>query len=410
MGTVTAWNLVEAGHAVTLVDRQESLAAEGSYANGGILHAGHADPLNTPEVIGRMLRWIGREESPLLLRPSRLPFLLGWGLGFLRYSRAHHHARITASNTRLAVYSQSLMAGLRERAGLDYDGAQLGSLKLLRSEAMLERAVADARRVEPDGVRATVLDTDAVVALEPALADIRHLLAGGVHFPDDESGDACRFVRALGRALAERGARLRLGEAVQRIERDVGGIQRVVTDHDELIADRYVIATGVDAPRLLRPLGLRLPIEPVKGYSATIPVDDGADVPRVPLIDEEHRVVITRLGGRLRVAGTAEFAGFDRAIRPRRVEIVLRQALSNLPALAGRIDLERTEPWACLRPIPVDGSPILGHSGIPGLYLNTGPGHLGWTFAAGAGRLVADIVSDREPELDPAPYSVDRFR
>ncbi len=410
MGTATAWSLLEHGHEVTLVDRCEQLAAEGSYANGGILHAGHADPLNTPEVIGRMLRWIGREQSPLLLRPGRLPYLPRWGLGFLRYSRAHHHARITASNTRLAVYSQALMAGLRERAGLDYDAARLGSLKLLRSEVALEQAIAEARRVEPLGVRAVPLDPDGVVALEPALAGIRERLAGGVHFPDDESGDACRFVRELGRAAAERGARLRLGEAVQRIERDVGGIQRVITDRDSLTADRYVVAAGVDAPRLLRPLGLRLPIEPVKGYSATIPVDDGADVPRVPLIDEAHQVVATRLGERLRVAGTAEFAGYDRSIRPHRVDIVARQALSNFPELAARIDPARAEPWACLRPIAVDGAPILGDSGIRGLYLNTGPGHLGWTFAAGAGRLVADIVSDREPELDPAPYSVERFR
>ena len=409
MGTVTAWNLLEAGHEVTLVDRQPELAAEGSYANGGILHAGHADPLNTPEVIGRMLRWIGREESPLLLRPSRVPYLLRWGMTFLRHSRAHHHARITATNTRLAVYSQSLMAGLRESAGLDYDAARLGSVKVLRSQAALERAIADARRVEPEGVRHAVLDADHLVALEPALAGIRALLAGGVHFPDDESGDACRFVRALGDALGARGAHLRLGEPVQRLDADERGVRAVVTERESLTADRYVVATGVDAPRLLRPLGLRLPIEPVKGYSATLPVDDAEDVPRVPLIDEEHQVVVTRLGNRLRVAGTAEFAGFDRAIRAHRVDIVVRQALSNFPSLAARIDPGQAEPWACLRPIVADGSPILGPSGIPGLYLNTGPGHLGWTIAAGAGQLVADIVSEREPALDPAPYSLHRF-
>lgn len=409
MGTVTAWYLLEAGCEVTLIERHDELAAEGSHANGGILHAGHADPWNTPAVVGRLLRWIGREESPLLLRPSRLPAMSRWGLGFLRYCRVRHYARITAGNTRLAVYSRSLMEDLRERAGLDYDAARLGSMKILRSGEALRQAAAEAEAIRPYGVRSQVLDGGEVVRLEPALAGIREHLAGGVHFPDDESGDACRFVRELGRALIERGARLRTGETLQRIERDGNGIRGVVTERETLTADRCVLATGVDAPRLARPLGLRLPIEPVKGYSATLPVDDGADVPRVPVIDEQHQVVITRLGERLRVAGTAEFAGHDRSIRPRRVEIVLRQALSNFPSLAERIDPGSAEPWACLRPVTVDGAPILGESGIPGLYLNTGPGHLGWTLAAATGRLVADVITGREPELDVTPYALGRF-
>ncbi|MDX1609842.1 MAG: D-amino acid dehydrogenase [Halofilum sp. (in: g-proteobacteria)] len=409
-GTLTAWYLAEAGREVTLLDRNPELAAEGSYANGSILHAGHADPWNTPAVIGQLLRWIGREESPLLLRPSRLPFLLRWGLGFLRYSRAHHHARVTAINTRLAVYSRTLMNGLHERLELDYDAGHRGSLKIFRDPRHLEQSLAEARAAERLGVHSVGLDAAGVVELEPALTGIREQLAGGVHFPDDRSGDACRFVRALGAALAERGGRLRLGETVQRIEGDSGGVRAVVTDRGTLTADRYVLAAGVDAPRLARPLRLRLPLEPIKGYSATLPVADAADVPRVPLIDEEHKVVISRLGDRLRVAGMAEFAGFDREIRPRRVEIVLRQALTNFPALAERVDPNRAEPWACLRPVCVDGAPILGSTDVPGLYLNTGPGHLGWTFGAGAARVVADVVCDREPELDLAGLTLDRFR
>lgn len=410
MGVTTAWYLVEAGHEVTLIDRNSELAAEGSHANGGVLHAGHADPLNTPAVIGQLLRWIGREQSPLLLRPGRLPLMLRWGLGFLRYSRSDHHARITASNTQLAVYAQSLMQGLRERSGVAYDAAARGSAKVFRSREALDHSIELARNIAPFGVHSRALDADELVRLEPALAGIRDRLAGGVHFPDDESGDACRFVRSLGRVLADRGVGLRLGESVRRIEGDRHGVSGVVTDRETLTADCCVLAAGVDAPRLARPLGLRLPIEPVKGYSATLPVDDGADVPQVPLIDEEHQVVISRLGDRLRIAGTAEFAGFDRQIRQRRVEIVTRQALSNFPSLAGRLDLAGAKPWACLRPVPVDGSPLLGKSGVPGLYLNTGPGHLGWTFAAGASRIVADIVSDREPELDAGRYSIERFR
>lgn len=409
MGVTSAHYLLEAGHAVTLVERAPELAAEGSFANGGILHAGHAAPWNTPVVAGQLLRWLGREGSPLLLRPSRLPGMARWGLGFLRHCRAHHHDRVYALNTRLALYGRERMAELRAATGIAYDADHRGSLKIFSDAAALEAAAAAAAAIEPLGIRSAVLDADAVVALEPALADRRAALAGGIHFPDDESGDACRFTRALGRLLVERGARLRLGEGVRRIIGDRGGVRGVVTDRDTITADACVLAAGVDAPALARPLGLRLPIEPAKGYSVTLAVDDGPDVPRVPLIDEAHRVVITRLGDRLRLAGTAEFAGFARDIRPRRVETVLRQGLSNLPALAARVDPRAAEPWACLRPVSVDGAPILGATPIPNLFLNTGAGHLGWTLAAAAGRLVADRVSGREPELVDAGLALARF-
>lgn len=409
MGVASAHYLLEAGHAVTLVERAPELAAEGSHANGGLLHAGHAAPWNSPAVAAELLRSLGREDSRLRLRPGRLPGMARWGLGFLRHCRAHHHDRVHALNTRLALYGRECMAELRAATGIEYDAERRGSLKIFRDGAALEAAAAAAGAIEPLGIRATVLDADAVVALEPALAERRAVLAGGIHFPDDESGDACRFTRALGRRLGERGAQLRLGEGVWRIIGDRGGVHGVVTDHGTITADACVLAAGVDAPALARPLGLRLPIEPVKGYSATLAVDDGPDVPRMPLIDEAHRIVITRLGDRLRLAGTAEFAGFTRDIRPRRVEAVLRQGLSNLPALAARVDPRRAEPWACLRPVTVDGAPILGATPIPGLFLNTGAGHLGWTLAAATGRLVADRVSGRQPDLVEPDLALARF-
>lgn len=409
MGVTTAHYLVEAGHAVTLVERAPELAADGSFANGGILHAGHAAPWNTPAVAGQLLRWLGREGSPLLLRPARLPGMARWGLGFLRHCRAHHYERAHTLNTRLALYARARMAELRAATAIEYDGARRGSLKIFHDPAALQAARAAAAAVAPLGIRSTTLDTDAVAELEPALADRRAALAGGIHFPDDESGDACRFTRALGRVLVERGACLRLGESARRILGGRTGFRGALTDHDTIPADACVLAAGVDAPALARPLGLRLPIEPVKGYSVTLPVDNGPDVPRVPLIDEAHRVVISRLGDRLRIAGTAEFAGFTRAIRPRRVETMLRQALSNLPAVAARVDRARAEPWACLRPVSVDGAPILGATPIPGLFLNTGAGHLGWTLAAACGRLVADRVCGREPAFADAELALARF-
>lgn len=400
MGTTTAWFLVEAGHEVTLLDRNPELAAEGSYANGGILHAGHAAPWNSPAVAGQLLRWAGREESPLLLRPRRLPHMTRWGLGFLRHCRTRDHERVKVLNTRLALYGRERMAELRAATGIAYDAGQRGSMKIFRDRTAFETARSAAASIEPLGIRWQPLDADGVLEHEPALADTRASLVGGIHFPDDESGDACRFVRELGRVLVERGVDLRTGEAVQRLEGNRSGIRSVVTDRDVIQADRYVLAAGVDAPALARPVGLRLPIEPAKGYSVTLPVDDGPDVPRMPLIDEAHRVVITRLGDRLRLAGTVEFAGFDRAIRLPRVEVVQRQGLSNLPSLAARLDPGKAEPWACLRAVSIDGAPILGASPIPNLFLNAAPGHLGWTLAAAAGKIVADQVSDRVPGFE----------
>ncbi|MFB4203934.1 D-amino acid dehydrogenase 1 [wastewater metagenome] len=410
MGVSTAYYLVEAGHRVTLVERQPELAAEGSHSNGGMLHASHTEPWNTPEAIRQFLQWIGREESPLLLRPGQIPNLIGWGLGFLRYSRTHHHERNTRVNTRLAVYSQRLMAGIREATGLEYDADHRGILKIFRDRREYEHALAGSALTESLGVRFERLGTDEVIGVEPTLADVAGDIVGGIHYPDDESGDARRFVEGLGEWLRGQGAELRLGESVQRIDGGADGIAGVVTDRDTLTADAYVLASGVDAPAHVRPLGVNLPIRPVKGYSATLPVDGDAGAPRVPIIDEGNKVVITRLGERLRVAGTAEFAGMDRSVRERRVEIVVRQALSNFPAYASRVERSAAEPWACLRPMTKDGPPILGDSGVPGLFLNVGPGHLGWTFAAGAGRVVADCVIGRDPEIDMQGLTLARYR
>lgn len=410
IGTTTAYFLTEAGHDVTLVERNADLAAEGSHSNGGMLHASHTEPWNTPAAIGQFLRWIGREESPLLLRPGQIPNLIGWGLGFLRYSQPRHHERNTRVNARLAVYSQRMMDHVRTQTGLEYDQDERGIVKIYRDRKDFDRSVAASALTESLGVRFATLDADQLIELEPALADVRAELVGGIHYPDDESGDACLFTRRLGQWAADNGATLRLGETVQRIEGGADGIRRVVTDRGELTADRYVLAAGVEAPRLARPLGLHLPIKPVKGYSATLPAEGRPAVPDVPIIDEGNKVVITRLGQRLRVAGTAEFAGFDRDIRRERVDIVVRQALSNFPRYAETVTAADAEPWACLRPMTKDGPPLLGPTPIPGLYLNTGPGHLGWTFAAGAGRVVSDLVSDRKPEIDLDGLTVARYR
>ncbi len=409
IGAATAYFLAEAGHEVTLVDRADSLAAEGSFANGGMLHAGHTEPWNTPAVIGQLFRWIGREGSPLVLRPSALPSLAGWGLGFLRYSRPRHHERNTAVNTRLAVYSQRIMRGLRERVEFDYHQQTVGILKIFRERGEFDAALSASELPASLGVRFERLDVDAMLAMEPALADVRGELVGGIFYPNDESGDAHRFSQRLGELAQARGAVLRLGETVRKLEGDRGGIRAVITDRGRLTADRYVLAAGVDAPLLSKQVGYKLPIRPVKGYSATLPVDGCDAAPRVPIIDEGRKLVITRLGERVRMAGFAEFTGYDRGIRHDMVAAVAREGLKSFPRFAAAVDYSRLEPWACLRPMTMDGPPILGRSPVPNLFLNTGAGHLGWTFAAGAARAVADIVGDRPPEIDMDGLTLDRY-
>jgi len=410
-GVTTAWFLVQEGHEVVLVDRAPALASECSFANGGLLHAGHAAPWNSPHLMRTALRSIGRRDSPLALHLLRVPAMLGWGVGFLRCSRQRHYARSARAATRLAVYSLEVMRSLRAAAGIDYDHASAGILKIFRARTELDAALAVSRLVEDLGVPFEVLEGAEAASREPALADVASELAGAIYYPGDESGDPCLFARRHGEAAARQGAELRLGCGVLRIAGGPAGIDALITEQGRVQADCYVLAAGVDAPRLAAPLGLRLPIQPVKGYSATVALDADDGAPRIPVIDDSSKVVMTCLGGRLRIAGFAEFGARDARVCPRKVALIVDRALQTLPRLAAAVRRERDmSSWGCMRPVTVDGPPILGASPVPGLFLNVGGGHVGWTFAAGAGRFVADAICGREPAIEPEGLTFSRFR
>ncbi len=409
IGITSAWYLSRAGHTVTVVDRASEVADETSFANGGLLHASHAEPWNAPGVLWQLLRWIGREDSPLLLRPAQIPGLTRWGLGFLRNSRRKSFDRSTRINARLAVYSLSAIRELRRETGIRYADGQNGIIKIFRDQQSLDKALHASELMDEMGVRYSVMDSRQTVALEPSLGDIADELVGGIFYPDDESGDARLFTSELARLCREAGVEFRMKTSVRRLRRSGDSLAGLETDHDVIQADAYVLAAGSYSAPLARQAGLYVPIYPVKGYSLTVPLAGWNNPPLIPLIDDANKVVMAVLGDRLRMAGTAEFAGFDMSLRQSRAEGVLKQVLKTFPSLEQHLDPGQLSPWCGLRPITIDGVPIIGPSPLRNLYLNCGPGHLGWTLACGMGRLLADSVSGRETALPLTGLQLSRF-
>ncbi|HEY1771624.1 MAG TPA: D-amino acid dehydrogenase [Gammaproteobacteria bacterium] len=409
MGVTSAWYLAERGLRVTVVERREATALDTSFANGGLITPSQSDPWNGPGTALNLVKWLGREDSPLLLRPGALPGMWHWGLRFLTSSRMKRWWPATEANLRLGLYSAASLRRLREQLDLDYDHLSRGTLKLFRDEESLEHSDVLARSLAPLGLKHRALDPEQAVGLEPLLAPIRDELAGAIHYPYDESGDAHRFTRLMESKAREAGVIFRFDTEVTGFKQRSNRVEALSCGEEELQADVYVLAAASHTPALAAPLGLKLPIYPVKGYSLTLSAPDLESALSVPLVDFEHKIVITPLGKRLRVAGTAEFAGFDSRENPRRSAGILKHTLRLLPQLAGRVKPAEVLHWNGLRPMTPDGPPILGATPYPNLFLNTGHGPLGFTLAAGSSRVVSDLAAGREPEISLAGYSLDRF-
>jgi D-amino-acid dehydrogenase len=409
LGISSAFFLRRAGVEVIIVDRADGPGRETSFANGGLLTPSMADPWNAPGILRKMLRWIGHEDAPVLLRPRALASLGAWGIDFVRQSAPGRFRRNLLRNVRLANYTLDLMADLRSEYDLDYDGASTGSLKLLRDQGSLREAVAMAEAIEPHGVAFESLDRAQTVAREPALSPIAERIAGSVYFPSDEIGDAHKFCCEIARVLRQQGARFLFGEEMRGLRVERGRVMEVLTDKNVLVADVYVMAAGSNSARLLRPYGLRLPVRPAKGYSITVPLGDWSPPPVIPVVDDALHAVVVPLGDRIRVAGTAELAGFDCRIRPERIENLHGLLQQTYPEFAAKLDPAQIRPWAGLRPMSSDGVPLIGPTRLDNLYLNTGHGHLGWTLAAGSGRALADLITHGQPQLDMTDYSPARF-
>ncbi len=399
VGATTALALAERGVEVTLIDRHPEPAAETSHANGGGITPGHAEPWNSPGILGRLLKG-SNDRAPYRIHAHALPGLIAWGASFLWQSKASRYFQNARANTRLAVYSGLCLKRLRERHELSYHQYIDGSLELYFDRAELDHALGVRRGIGDPGVDLREITPAEVAAMEPALAPVAHRMVGALFLPLHESGDACEFAAEMARCAQQLGATLRLGESVQAIVRREGRVVGVRLDSGLLEANAVVLAAGVSSRALARPLRLKLPIQPVKGYSATLVLDRPELAPTIPLLDLEHRIVTARYGERLRIAGLADFEGYDRNIRPGRVQMLLDAAAALLPRLAEEILSGKARTWCGLRPMTPKGPPLLGPTRIPGLYLNTGHGSMGWTQAVGSAEILADIITGREAAID----------
>ncbi|KQP43687.1 D-amino acid dehydrogenase [Pseudorhodoferax sp. Leaf274] len=406
IGTTAAFYLAREGHEVTVVDRQPAPAMETSFANAGEVSPGYSAPWAGPGVPAKAVKWLLMHHSPLVIQPLLSPDMWRWGAAMLRNCTAERYRVNKARMVRVAEYSRDCLQALRAETGIAYDERSQGTLQLFREQKQLDGTAGDIEVLKQYGVPYEVLDMDGCVRHEPALQGVRQKFVGGMRLPGDETGDCFLFTQRLARLAEGLGVRFRQGVHVQGIDQAGGDIAGVRTDAGLLQADRYLVALGSYSPLLLHPLGLRLPVYPVKGYSLTLPVTDASGAPESTVMDETHKVAVTRLGDRIRVGGTAELGGFDLSLKPVRRR-TLDHVVSDLFPRGG--DLSQAKFWCGLRPMTPDGTPILGPTRYPKLWLSTGHGTLGWTMAAGTGRLMADWIAGRQPPIDTGGLSLSRY-
>ena len=406
IGVTSAWYLAQAGHEVTVIDRQPAPALETSFANAGEISPGYASPWAGPGIPTKALKWLFMEHAPLIVQPKPDWAKIGWMARMLMNCTADAYAVNKSRMVRLAEYSRDCLVQLRADTGITYDERSQGTLQLFRTEKQVAAAEKDIAVLKADGVPFQVLDADACIAAEPGLATSRDKLAGGLRLPGDETGDCFKFTQNLSHLAEAKGVTFRYGVSIDRLEASMGRITAVHTAEGRITADAFVLALGSYSPMLVQEFGIKLPVYPVKGYSITVPIVDEARAPVSTVMDETYKIAITRLGDRIRVGGMAEIAGFDHSLKAER-QATLTHSVEDLFGGAG--DQSRASFWTGLRPMTPDGTPILGRSPIENLFLNTGHGTLGWTMAAGSGRVLADIVSGRQTEIATADLGYARY-
>ena len=406
IGVTSAYYLARAGHEVTVVDRQPKPALETSFANAGEVSPGYSSPWAGPGVPVKAVKWLLMKHGPLVIRPNPDPVMWIWLLKMLRNCTSARYAVNKRRMIPIAEYSRDCLRALRNETGIHYDERERGTLQLFRYPAQLDHTADDIAVLKQYGVPFEVLDRAGCIAAEPALSAVADKIAGGLRLPQDETGDCHMFTQALAIEAEKLGVRFAFNVGIEGLTADATRITGVATSTGVLQADAYVLALGSWSPRLVRPLGISLPVYPVKGYSITVPISDPEAAPVSTVMDESYKVAITRLGNRIRVGGTAEVSGYSTKLYAAR-RATLDHSLTDLFPRGGR--LADATFWSGLRPMTPDGPPVIGATRYDNLHLNTGHGTLGWTMACGSGRVLADMLSGRKPDIDTRELALTRY-
>ncbi|MFO0388983.1 MAG: D-amino acid dehydrogenase [Alphaproteobacteria bacterium] len=395
LGVTTAYELAKRGFEVTVLDRKEASAAECSYANGGQLSYSTAEPWATPEVLKKLPKWLVHPDAPLVFRPRADLDMIKWGLRFLRNCTVERASINTVNLLRLGLYSRMEMHRIVQEIAITFDYTSKGILQLYGSDADFESAKKQMEFQAKFGCKQTILTANKCIELEPALAHTSRPIAGGIHAVMDEVGDAHIFCNALANYAAEKhGVKFLYGTTIKAIITEENRVFAVETNAGQMQADGFVMAMGSYSAIFMKRLGVKIPVYPMKGYSLTLNADEYT--PQSSITDNAYKVVYTRIGSKLRIAGTAEFAGYNDKINESRIKPILRAAKSILPKVNWNQPVEK---WACLRPSTPTGLPVLGPTPYVNLFLNTGHGTLGWTQAAGSASIVADIMQNKAPQI-----------
>ncbi|WP_312170275.1 D-amino acid dehydrogenase [Stutzerimonas kunmingensis] len=406
VGTASAYYLARAGFEVVVVDRQPAVAMETSFANAGQVSPGYASPWAAPGVPLKAMKWLLQRHAPLAIKLTGDVDQYLWMAQMLRNCTAARYAVNKERMVRLSEYSRDCLDELRAETGIAYEGRQLGTTQLFRTQAQLDAAAKDIAVLQRSGVPYELLDRAGIARVEPALAKVSHKLSGALRLPNDQTGDCQMFTSRLAEMAVALGVEFRFEQNIQRLDYAGDRLAGVWIDGKLETADRYVLALGSYSPQMLKPLGIRAPVYPLKGYSLTVPISDPAMAPQSTVLDETYKVAITRFDRRIRVGGMAEIAGHDLSLNPRRRE-TLEMVVGDLYPQGG--DPSDAVFWTGLRPATPDGTPIIGATPYRNLFLNTGHGTLGWTMACGSGRVLADLLASKRPQISTEGLDIFRY-
>ncbi|MBN7776782.1 D-amino acid dehydrogenase [Nitratireductor aquimarinus] len=405
VGVTSAYYLAQQGHDVTVIDRQEGPALETSFANAGEISPGYSSPWAGPGMPFKAIKWLMMKNGPLAIRPRLDPVMWSWLFKMLLNCTSARYALNKSRMVPIAEYSRDCLRALRAETGITYDERSQGLLQLFRKQEQLDGIGSDIEILKQFGVPFEVLDRNGCAAAEPALGAVKEKYVGGLRLPGDETGDCQVFTTRLSE-LAASSVDFRYGVSIKNLVRDGARVTGVETDQGRFEADAVLVCLGSYSPALLRPLGLHIPVYPVKGYSLTARITNEAGAPVSTVMDETYKIAITRLGDRIRVGGTAEISGFDLSVpesRRRPLEFSAGDLFGN------GANFSDATFWSGLRPMTPDSPPIIGATRLDGLYLNTGHGTLGWTMSCGSGRVIADIISGHKPEIDTNGLGIERY-